>query len=498
MNGPLNRRRFLAGLGMAAAGAVIAACAGPAATPTTAPAPPQAPAAKATEAPKPTTAPAAATTPAAKSAYKTDVKGKVVWLVRSTPEENKGQTEVFEPLIKKELPNVQVERIIVPGTEYIPKINSMAAANEPLEIWGFGGNYYDYWVRGLSNDLSPYIQADNWDIQSYFLPGLMDKYKIGGKYYGIAQLTCFGSIMVYNKTAFDAAGLKAPSPDWNDETWNMDMYLDYATKLTKNYGKPDGFYGSMVSLWPNQYTLGYLWGADAFLPEHYSNFIAQKTQMNQQPVIDAFQWRQDLIYKHKVNPDPGLNTALTQVGNPFQTGRVGMNLDGGWVFWTSSSIKDFKYGFAPLPMAKTRKNVTFNDFWIMGKWSTNKDAAWQVMRVLSSVEGTKGYSVNSGTPPTVRDSLDTWLESRSKITGMSVEDLRKVTVGGIEKDRAQESPDHIFVQHPKIQDSFDAAIDPLWKNSSTTAAIEIPKVTATMDKVVKEVYDQFKDKIPPH
>ena len=45
-------------------------------------------------------------------------------------------------------------------------------------------------------------------------------------------------------------------------------------------------------------------------------------------------------------------------------------------------------------MAKTRKNVTFNDFWIMGKWSQNKDAAWQVMRVLTSVEGTKGYSLD--------------------------------------------------------------------------------------------------------
>lgn len=527
MTGPLNRRRFLAGLGLAAAGAIVAACApAPAPTATTAPAPTKAAEATkpavavaptattapvagaptattaavaaptATTAPKPTAA--AAVTPAAKPAYKTDVKGKVTWLVRSTPAENKGQEEVFEPMIKKELPNIQLERVIVPGAQYIPKINSMAAANESLEIWGFGGNYYDYWVRGLTQELSSYIQADNWDIANYFLPGLMDKYKIGGKNWGIAQLTCFGSIMVYNKTAFDKAGLKAPSPSWDDETWNIAQFLDYSQKLTTNYGKPDGFYGALVSLWPNQYTLPYLWGVDSFLPTHYTDFIAEKTALNQQGVIDAFQWRQDLIYKHKVHPDPGINTALTQIGNPFQTGRVGMNLDGGWVFWTSSAIKDFKVGYAPLPMSKTRKNVTFNDFWIMGKWSANKDAAWQTLRLLSSVEGTKGYSVNSGTPPTVRASLDTWLESVSKFTGMSVEDLRLVTVGGIDKGRAQESPDHLFVQHPKIQDSFDAAIDPLWKSGATTAAIEIPKVAATMDKVVKEIYDQFKDKIPAH
>jgi multiple sugar transport system substrate-binding protein len=451
----------------------------------------------ATPAAQATTAPAAGMTPSAKPAYKTGVSGKVVWLVRSTPAENKGQTEVFLPLIKRELPNVQMEHTIVPQNQYNAKINSMAAAGEPLEIWGFGGNYYDFWVRGLSNDLTSYIQADNWDVNSYFLPGLPDIYKIGGKYWGLPQLTCFGSIMVYNKTAFDQAGLAAPSPSWDDESWTTDKFVEYATKLTKNYGKPDGFYGASVSLWPNHISLPYLWGSDAYLPEHYTNFVAPKTQMNQPAIIDAFQWRQDLIWKHKVHPDPAINTALTQVGNAFATGRIGMDLDGGWVFWTSSAIKDFKVGFAPLPMAKTRKNVTFNDFWIMGRGSQNKDAAWQVMRVLTSVEGTREYSTNSGTPPTVRESLDTWLQGRSQFSGMSVDDLRKVTVGGIEKGRAQESPDHLFVQWARIDDTYNQNVDPLWKNQGDAKTI-IPKVTEAVDKVVMEVYEQFKDKIPAH
>ena len=50
--------------------------------------------------------------------------------------------------------------------------------------------------------------------------------------------------------------------------------------------------------------------------------------------------------------------------------------DGGWLFWTMSDIKDFKMGYAALPKAKTNKHINFNDFWIMGRWSTNKDAAW--------------------------------------------------------------------------------------------------------------------------
>ena len=83
------------------------------------------------------------------AAQSSSQSGKVAWLVRTTPQENKGQEEVFEPAIKRQLPNLQIERIVVPQAQYIPKINAITATQESLEIWGFGGNYYDYWWRGL-------------------------------------------------------------------------------------------------------------------------------------------------------------------------------------------------------------------------------------------------------------------------------------------------------------------------------------------------------------
>ena len=149
--------------------------------------------------------------------------GNITWLVRSTPQENKGQEAVFEPAIKKALPHVQIKRIIVPSAQYIAKINSMAAAKEYLEIWGFGGNYYDYWARGMPQDLTGYISADNWDVNNYFQHGLMDIFKVSGKYYGVSQLTTFGSVLAYNKDMFDKAGLKPPPVKWDDPDWTWDQ-----------------------------------------------------------------------------------------------------------------------------------------------------------------------------------------------------------------------------------------------------------------------------------
>src|SRR5262245_25443182 len=114
----LTRRGFMAGLGLSAVGVVLAACGGAAPAPTQAPAaaaPTQAPAAAApTQAPAaaaPTQAPAAApaNTPAPAAAAQTGAPaaGDINWLVRTDVNENKGQTDIFEPLLKQQLPNLK-------------------------------------------------------------------------------------------------------------------------------------------------------------------------------------------------------------------------------------------------------------------------------------------------------------------------------------------------------------------------------------------------------
>ncbi|MBM4418724.1 MAG: extracellular solute-binding protein [Chloroflexi bacterium] len=416
--------------------------------------------------------------------------------MRSTPQENKGQETIFEPAIKAAHPGIQIERVIVPGAQYIPKINSMAAAKESLEIWGFGGNYFDYWARGLPQDVTSYIKGDNWDVDKYFGQGLMDVYKIRGKWYGVAQLTTYGSIMVFNRNMFDKAGLKAPPVKWDDKEWNYDLQLAHATKMTSNYGRPDATYGLRAREWAEMTSWPYKWGGDAWEAGHYTDTIAQKTKFNTPEVIESHQYLQDLIWKHKVQADPGSDQALASVQDPFKSGKIGMATDGGWLFWTTSDIKDFKVGYAALPTMKSNKHINFTDFWIMGRWATNKDGAWAVIRTISTVKTTTDYSVQSGTPPTPRESVKAWLDSVSKHSGQSVDDLITLTTGAIDPKIAQESPDHLFLQHPKIFTSYqNEVLDPV-KNKQGTAKDVITKGGKVMDDIIKGIYDQFKDSLP--
>ncbi|HEV8637723.1 MAG TPA: extracellular solute-binding protein, partial [Chloroflexota bacterium] len=396
--------------------------------------------------------------------------------------------------IKKALPNVTVNRVIVPGAQYVAKINSMAAAKDNLDIWGFGGNYYDYWARGLTQDLTAYISGDSWDVNNYFQQGLMDIFKVKGKYYGVSQLTTFGQVIAYNKDLFKAAGLANPPVKWDDPSWTWDKMTEYGSKIAKNQGKPDAVFGVNPSLGMDG--LPYPFGGDAWLPEHYTNTIAPKANWNSPEVIEAHQTLQDLVWKHKVMPDPGTMQAMAALQDPFKTGKLGMAMTGGWLFWTLSDIKEFKLGYAALPRQKTNKHINYDDFWIIGRWSQNKDAAWQVVRVITSVEATTKYSVQSGTPPTPRESLKPWLESVSKYADMSIEELTTLTTGAVDPKIAQESPDHLFLQYAKLSNTYQNTILDAVLNNQGSAKDIITKGAVTMDEVTKGIYDQFKDALP--
>ena len=83
-----------------------------------------------------------------------------------------------------------------------------------------------------------------------------------------------------------------------------------------------------------------------------------------------------------------------------------------------------------------------------------------------------------------------------KISGQSVADLTKVTTGAIVKSRSQESPDHLFLQYPKISTTYDNESAALWNHSDATAANVIPNLAKVMDQTVLDIYNQFKDSMP--
>ena len=132
----------------------------------------------------------------------------------------------------------------------------------------------------------------------------------------------------------------------------------------------------------------------------------------------------------------------------------------------------------------------------MGRWAANKDGAWQVMRVLTNVDATTQYSVLSGTPPTPRESTAPWAKKVAERINEPLDSVLKLLSTGLEAGRVQESPDHLFLQHPKIATTYDNEIAALWNHSDATAAGVMPGITKVMDDTVNAIYNQFKDSMP--
>jgi ABC-type glycerol-3-phosphate transport system substrate-binding protein len=127
--------------------------------------------------------------------------------------ETRGQAEVLIPTFKEVAPNVQVEHAVFaasgPDETYLTKLYAMWSAGEPPDVWGFGGNYFSYWARGLCADLNPLIARDGFDLNQ-FLKGLPEKFNVKGKQYGLPQLTTWGTLLFYNKQLFAEAAVKPP------------------------------------------------------------------------------------------------------------------------------------------------------------------------------------------------------------------------------------------------------------------------------------------------
>jgi ABC-type glycerol-3-phosphate transport system substrate-binding protein len=191
---------------------------------------------------------------------------------------------------------------------------------------------------------------------------------------------------------------------------------------------------------------------------------------------------------------PG-DPAVAQPGRTtFQSGRLAMDLNGGWNFWNNSVIQDFPWAAAALPLKASTKNPNYNDFWIMSKTTTSADIAWAFLKHLTSAEVQARYSDLAGTPPTNRGAMDTWYKKYERI--MPRAELEKVTQGAIDPKRSIESPDHTFLDFTRFDQYYNREIrDPIYRNEGTPREV-IARGKPGYDALAKEIYDQWHGKLP--
>jgi multiple sugar transport system substrate-binding protein len=299
-------------------------------------------------------------------------------------------------------PNIKIKQEWLSYSNYWSKVETQAVAGQTPDVFDTDpGFMQEFALKGVVLPLDPYIKKDYSNLNAFYPSALAAaRWSPAGLNAGTGPFIGFpwdyqAGIWVYNKTAFQKAGLKLPTSTW---TW-ADVLAD-AQKLTKRNA------AGKVTQWGIQVFGGLeedelillTWAAGG----RYWTPDLKKIDLMNPGFKRAIQFDHDLIWKYKVAPQL---TPSNQV-DPFMAGTAAMLASGTWQLFPYQQIKNFQWDVAPLPqVSPTVPSVNWADSnnFSIGKNSKNPSAAWELIKFIAGPgEGQQMIARMKVEPPVVK------------------------------------------------------------------------------------------------
>lgn len=273
-------------------------------------------------------------------------------------------------------PDIQFEMIEVPYSELENKLKNMVNADEQPALTRLAniGTFQNQLL-----DLSEYIDADA--FRNNFGSGL--QYEFDGKILG-APMDITANGLVYNKTAFEQAGVSVPKSE--DEVWTWDEFEDALKTVMAN---SDCKYGMVVDLSPQRFTTLMYEAGGSMLTEDLS-----ASNFKSEGVKRSVEW-----FKHL--HDEGIIPTSVWLGseNPnemFRTGQVATHLAGSWMVSNyKEEISDFEWGVTYLPKDVQRASIPGGKYISAFQGSGVEQEAAEFIEWLSQPENNAEYCLEN-------------------------------------------------------------------------------------------------------
>jgi multiple sugar transport system substrate-binding protein len=415
-----------------------------------------------------------------------DAQGKVVWSTRVNAEENLWQQNAVVPKIKERFPKIDVSFDTAAASDWAVKLIASYAAGTPPDIHhGFAGIVISLYAQGQAMDLSPFVKRDKLDLAPY--GGLQNDPDMcrNGKSWELPIDSSMGTLVFYNATLLQQAGVTLPPTSWQDKSWTWDRMLDIARKSTKNWGEANAVYGILgmaanpwFQIWP------YLWGGDLWPKDFYAHGIGQTSQLTTSPVVESLQFIQDLALKQRVMPAQGTQSTA------FNTG--------GGALWITdvrtgaAALKDvtFSWGMAPLPRQVTNKSVAYTNGIMANKAAEAPDAAWQVIKYTVSQEGQLDRIRLTPAPPTRTDAFDPWLDFiQPRTVHKSKGEVKEVATGYLAS--YSDAWPHFIADATTLMPSLFTDLQANLMGGKGTAASLLADARTQVETQMRSIYEKF-------
>jgi multiple sugar transport system substrate-binding protein len=297
-------------------------------------------------------------------------------------------------------PNIRV--FYTPDPENLQEVMlaDMEAGTAPDVFSGCCDFYSVFAQKGYTLDLRPLIEADldkaiidDWSQAQYKALALPDGNQFAlPKYHGALAL-------YYNKDMFDTAGV-----DYPQSVWTYDDYLSAMKILTLRSGDQITQWGSMFDVtWDRIQVHVNGWGGHFVNPQDPT-----KCEMAAQPALDAMEWLRARMWDDKVMAS-FLDVENVETRQAFANQKIAMVEDGSWALKDILTQANFRVGVTPFPTGPVRHaTLGTTDGFSIYAGTKNPEAAWELMKFLVSEDYGKAMARAHFLQPARASIIEDW------------------------------------------------------------------------------------------
>jgi ABC-type glycerol-3-phosphate transport system substrate-binding protein len=322
------------------------------------------------------------------------------WSVWGSAEELRAHQRVAAAFMQKH-PEIALTVEHTPWEDYHPKLKQAMETGDAAaipDVIFLSDDLQRFAREGRLENLSTWIDQTDYDYRDYW-PTLIEEATVDGKIYGL-QRDLDLSLLYYNKTLFDEAGVAYPDEDWRWEEWAA-----AAEKLTKR--SADGA--------PTQHGLAMEAGKwNILLFQSSGSFVDDTTNPSRCTLDSEGALQAARFFRGLIDSDVAVSPAdLARMGGDaaaFVEGKAAMIVQNASRAATFNEAQ-LNYDVAPIPFPEggRRVNNSGGAYWVMSSSSQHKAAAWTFLSWLQSPDGGQRiYASSGGIFPAIRSVAASW------------------------------------------------------------------------------------------